>query len=56
MKNPVRWKQLGLVFMVLFAIGLFLSATAQNPTQLSGNFIGTVRLGPGKGMVWELKE
>ncbi len=52
MKISVHWEQLGLV-LALLIVGLFQMATAQPNTQLSGNFVATVRLGPDKDMVWK---
>ena len=53
MSNYRYWKQFGLLFTTLLLVGAFLMATAQSSTQLMGNFVGTVRLGPDKGMVWK---
>jgi hypothetical protein len=46
------WK-IGLIFTLLLAVGLFLSATAQTSPQLVGKFTGTVRLGPNAGLVFQ---
>ncbi len=50
MAKFLNWKLVALLLALMLALSV---VVAQNQTQLSGKFVGTVRLGPDKGMSWK---